>query len=518
MLRYAAPVLAAMALGFCLLAVAQSPGAPAVRCLGASNKMPRGRDGADSAAGQGARARRIGDQCVKPERRWHAAKAARPVGLRLGLAPAAQSRLAVPDPGTASSPLLASIQPEAQRGSRGILLEALNVGEGAESGGLVAIQDDKVTLARDETEVSFPLSAFREIIFPQEQAALRARIPPPLTVWADKGEMLMARQIRGASKPEAVDITGYGWRGMDLPLASIRALASRDVMSGPAQGREEFDRIRQSPPLSSDRVAAASEEGERVITCIVESASEAGLNAAVGDARSTVPWGEVRWAVLSPGARPPERVTGHLVELVDGTRFRVQSFEIRHGALNGRDGQARFSVDGPLAERVAAIRVYSPACRYLSDIEPEKVSLQPFLDVIWPPRFDQSLGGGPITLAGKAYEKGIAMDARTEMTFALSRAYSRFYATVGVDDGTSTARGAGTGAANAASPPGWVVFRVLGDGRALFERGGLRSGDAPQPLALDIRNVDKLTLVADFGSGLSAGGNFADWADARVVR
>ena len=52
-------------------------------------------------------------------------KAARPFGLRLRLSSTAQSRLAVPDPGTALSPLLAPIQPEAQRGSRGILLETL---------------------------------------------------------------------------------------------------------------------------------------------------------------------------------------------------------------------------------------------------------------------------------------------------------------------------------------------------------------------------------------------------------
>jgi len=88
--------------------------------------MPRGRDGAASAAGQGARARRIGDQCDKPERHRRAAEVAHPFGLRLGLASAAQSRLRVPDSGKPSAPLLASVQPEVQRGSRGILLETLN--------------------------------------------------------------------------------------------------------------------------------------------------------------------------------------------------------------------------------------------------------------------------------------------------------------------------------------------------------------------------------------------------------
>jgi len=400
-------------------------------------------------------------------------------------------------------------------------VRCLNVAEGAEAGRLVSIQDDTLTLAREGTEASFPLADFREIVFSQAQPAVAPSIPPPLTVWADKGDVFMARQIKGASKQEAVDITGYGWQGIDVPLAAIRALASRDVMGGPASGREEFDRIRQSPPQSSDRVAA-SKDGERVITCIVESASQAGLNLAVGAGRSTIPWSEVRWAVLSPGARPPERVTGHVVELADGTCFRAQSLEVRGGVLTGRDGQARFSVDAPLSDRLARIRIYSDAYRYLSDIEPEKVNRQPLLDIVWPPRFDRSVGGGPIILAGQAYEKGIAMDARTEVTFGLGRAYSRFYATIGVDDGATTTRGVGTvgtaGKADAAARPGRVVFRVVADGRLLFESGPLKSGDAPQALALDIGNVDKLTLVADFGSRVPAGGNFADWADARVVK
>jgi len=68
-------------------------------CLRPPNRMPRGRDGA--------------------------AKAARPFGLRLGLSSAAQSRLIVLAPETASSLLCASMRPEAQRGSRGILLGTL---------------------------------------------------------------------------------------------------------------------------------------------------------------------------------------------------------------------------------------------------------------------------------------------------------------------------------------------------------------------------------------------------------
>jgi len=101
--------------------------------------MTRGRDGVDFAAGQRARATAHKESEPTPPKQLRLRrpdapslsdtgmqpKTPRPFGLRLGPASAASGRLTVPDPGTASSPFLASIRPEAQRGSRGILSEAL---------------------------------------------------------------------------------------------------------------------------------------------------------------------------------------------------------------------------------------------------------------------------------------------------------------------------------------------------------------------------------------------------------
>jgi hypothetical protein len=123
---------------------------------------------------------------------------------------------------------------------------------------------------------------------------------------------------------------------------------------------------------------------------------------------------------------------------------------------------------------------------------------------------DRAAGGGPLVLAGRTYQKGIGMDARTEMTFALDGAYSRFYAMVGVDAGAAGESGA--------AAIGKVVFRVLADGRQVYESVPLTAADAPRQVSLDARGIRLVTLVADFGSDVAAAGNFADWAEARVVR
>jgi len=380
-------------------------------------------------------------------------------------------------------------------------VECLRIGEGVVSGRLVSIQADTVTLSRNGAEEALALSGFREIALGKGTAPA---LPPPFAVWADKGTCLMVRQIEPAERTEALDLIGYGWEGRNVPLGSVRAVASRALLMGPEQAREEFRRTRENPPPSEDRLMLAADERSQVISCIVESVTEAGLTVAIGRARRTVPWSALRWAVLSPGGRPRQHATGHMVELADGTTIRLQSLELRGEALTGEESAASYRVQLPSANGPARIRIWSDAYHYLSDLAPETVKLQPFLDVVWQPRFDRAVTGDPLVLAGKPYLKGLGMDVRTEMTFALDGAYSRFHALVGVDD--------------SAGALGRVVFKVLADGRLLYQSSPLSGGDALQTVSLDISGVRRLSLVADFGGLAWTGGNFADWAEARVVR
>ncbi|MHC4592921.1 MAG: NPCBM/NEW2 domain-containing protein [Planctomycetota bacterium] len=179
----------------------------------------------------------------------------------------------------------------------------------------------------------------------------------------------------------------------------------------------------------------------------------------------------------------------------------MDSFELADGALTGKSGKMQYLINSGAVRR---LRVRSDAYRYLSDLQPAHVSSRPFVDVVWPPRLDRAVSGGPLTLGGKTYPKGIGMHVRTEMTFALGGAYSQFHAVVGVDD--------------SAGQLGQVVFRVQADGEVIYESDPMSGGDAPQVLALDVMAAQMLTVAADFGDPLIGSGNFADWADARVVR
>jgi hypothetical protein len=190
-----------------------------------------------------------------------------------------------------------------------------------------------------------------------------------------------------------------------------------------------------------------------------------------------------------------------VIELADGARLRAESLRLEAGRLIARGGPTTWRID---LARLAGIQIGSDAYAYLSDLEPIAIEARPLLDVAWEPRLDSAAAGGPLTLDGRQYAHGIGMHTRTAMAFELTREFTHFYATAGVDD--------------AAGGLGSVVFRVTAGGRTVIETPPLTGRDRAVQLCASIAGARRLTLVADFGSDVEAAGNLADWAEARVVR
>ncbi len=377
-------------------------------------------------------------------------------------------------------------------------VECLRVGEGAVAGHSLRVQAGRVTLQTDDGPVDEPLDAFREIVL---EAPRPPGYPPPLTVWTAAGHRLQARAIGQGAGPDSVDVTGYGWTARGVPVASLRAVATRSLLQSPGPVRAEFESARLSPPADHDLAMIVGGDRRQAVACVVESYTDTGVVLSVGDTTREVGWDRCLWAVFAPLGPAGGRGGRHVLELADGTRLAVEEFDLADGMATASDGAATYTID---ADRLARITVASDAYVYLSDLPPRDTETTPLLDVVWPPRMDASVTGAPLRVGGRTRAKGIGMNTRTRMTFALDGAYSRFHADVGIDE--------------EAGELGEAVFRVLGDGRTLAEAGPLRGGEAPAALSADVSGVSLLELVADFGGSPSAAGNFADWADARVVR
>lgn len=118
------------------------------------------------------------------------------------------------------------------------------------------------------------------------------------------------------------------------------------------------------------------------------------------------------------------------------------------------------------------------------------------------PQRNKSLDGHPMFLDGKRYTAGIGTHAKSRFKVELGGNAESFLATVGVDDEVDER--------------GSVTFKVIGDGRLLWESGIMRGGQTPRAVNVPLAGVRVLELVVDdAGDGIE--GDHADWAQARVV-
>ncbi len=120
-----------------------------------------------------------------------------------------------------------------------------------------------------------------------------------------------------------------------------------------------------------------------------------------------------------------------------------------------------------------------------------------------PARFDRSVANGALVVDGRGFEHGIGVRARSRLEYDVAGAYETFAAVIGIDD--------------AVRPRGSVVFRVEGDGEALFDSGLVTGRDAGKEVLVDVRGVSRLALVVEYGADMDLS-DHANWGDARLIR
>jgi hypothetical protein len=139
---------------------------------------------------------------------------------------------------------------------------------------------------------------------------------------------------------------------------------------------------------------------------------------------------------------------------------------------------------------------------YLSDLKPKQYQFEPFFQMPWPWQADRSGTGTWLRVQGRRYLKGLGVHSKATLTYDLAGRYRWLEAELALDD---TAEGRGS-----------VIFRVLADGKLLYESPVISGGDPPQPIRLDIAHVRELELVVDYGPW----GDMLDranWLDARLI-
>ena len=169
--------------------------------------------------------------------------------------------------------------------------------------------------------------------------------------------------------------------------------------------------------------------------------------------------------------------------------------------FRGAPSEELGALPGSLVRRV---RFFSDRVLFLSSINPVKVEETPLLGPSTAPwRRDLASSGGPLTLAGRVYRRGIGVHSRSVLEFDLGGQYRAVAAVIGLDDSA----GEGSG----------VIFRVVADGKEIHTKS-VAYGDKPGNISLPINGVKRLRLEVDYGDDGVDFGDYADWADLRVTR
>jgi alpha-galactosidase len=117
------------------------------------------------------------------------------------------------------------------------------------------------------------------------------------------------------------------------------------------------------------------------------------------------------------------------------------------------------------------------------------------------PGVDKSVEGHPLTIAGTTYAHGLGAHAEMQLPIDLKKTATRFTASVGVDDETA---GKGT-----------VEFRVICDGKRVWNSGVMHGHEVAKTIDVPLTGVAKLLLVvSDGGDGIAY--DHADWAEAVI--
>ncbi len=126
---------------------------------------------------------------------------------------------------------------------------------------------------------------------------------------------------------------------------------------------------------------------------------------------------------------------------------------------------------------------------------------------------NKSIDGNPITMNSEEYERGFGVNSPSELNINLYGNARRFTAIVGVDD--EVRRSAQQQEQRRRRRRrGTVDFKVVGDGKLLWESGVLRAGGEPNEVDVDLTGIKKLRLIVkEVDTNYN---DHANWAMAQI--
>jgi hypothetical protein len=154
-------------------------------------------------------------------------------------------------------------------------------------------------------------------------------------------------------------------------------------------------------------------------------------------------------------------------------------------------------------KQLARIRAANGRVVYLSDLKPTQVEQVPYFDRMLTYRVDKALNGKPLQLTEGAVAKGIAVHSRTVLHYDLGGQFDEFRCKLGFQQPEGKL--------------GQADVRVLGDGKAIFEKADAKGDQPSADVNVKVGGVKELVLEVDFGKNQDVGDRVV-WGNARLLR
>ncbi|MFQ5493896.1 MAG: NPCBM/NEW2 domain-containing protein [Phycisphaerae bacterium] len=336
--------------------------------------------------------------------------------------------------------------------------------------------------------------AITELIHIATDATADRKHPGDLTVTLTNGDVVFGRLTDAEPDTLAVETLALGRLRWPLDLVA-RVAAPR--AAGPAYWSSAawLDRAGDS---DEDRILLTN--GDVVRGFVIGAGSDGfAIDTAIGE-NVIGPHLLVAVRFASPPADPPVGPYA-IVRLRDGARITLTKLEWAGDVVSGvyaGDRRARFK---PTA--VASLDMLGGRWEPLSLHQPVEFVHTPMLSLGFAYRKDRNVLGGPIRVAGKAYQRGIGVHSRSTLVYDLAGKYREFVTAFGVDD-----RG---------GPLSDVSVSILVDGQRRLDREHVRRGELIGPVRVDVRGGERLELLVDFGASGDLQDRF-NWVDPALIR
>ncbi|HEX8325086.1 MAG TPA: NPCBM/NEW2 domain-containing protein [Tepidisphaeraceae bacterium] len=392
------------------------------------------------------------------------------------------------------------------------------------TGRLVAVRDGKLRLATDAAApVEVPLDDIVEVVLadaPATGPAVRQVTTLPITKRNDP----VTQAASTTSRPTTVDtrpwqvqlstgdtltLTPSGWSGgrvsgtvsgvpLDVPVAAVR-----DLWCGAANQVAEAKALGEAG--GADDIAFAVRDGKIIaVRGVAEGVEDKALRFKFGDQTRSIALARLVGVVFArpvtaadaPAAAPQQAFVLASGNALPGTWTSIDDKSV---GLTTTWGQAL-----TLPRRdVTRIAFRNGRVLSLSDLTPARVEQTPYFDRLLGWKIDRALDDKPLQLTDGPVARGLAVHARTQLTYALNGQFVQFRSRVGFQQ--------------PAGRSGDAVVRVTADGRTLFEKPRAKGTDAPFDVTVDVSGVQSLTLDVDFGQDQDVGDRVV-WANARLLR